>query len=151
VLETVIKAEDNANIKSEKEDILKLCSIVFGEVLKLDLEMTYDPDNKDVYAKFKNWLQCYYNPSMKTMVDHNGRTIWFYGAPGPMVPKGGKSHVRNLKRQLPNAEITKEKVNEAVTQTKVEKEEGRKGTSKSVLKNIIYEGRVTRSMTKRSN
>ncbi len=24
-----------------------------------------------------NWLQCYENPNMNNLVDHNGRTIWF--------------------------------------------------------------------------
>ena len=23
------------------------------------------------------WLQCYYNPEMRNVVDHDGRTMWF--------------------------------------------------------------------------
>ena len=49
----------------------------------------YDPeaDEKD-HSEFAGWLQCYYNPDMKNMVDNNRRTIWFSGPAGPMVPKG---------------------------------------------------------------
>lgn len=41
-------------------------------------------------SKFAAWLQCYYNPSMKKMVDSNRRTIWFNGKPGPLAPSGEK-------------------------------------------------------------
>ena len=37
---------------------------------------------------FQEWLQCYYQPGMKNLVDHQGRTVWFAGNPGPMAPKG---------------------------------------------------------------
>ena len=49
----------------------------------------YDPeaDTKD-YTEFANWLQCYYNPDMKNMVDSNKRTIWFSGPAGPLAPTG---------------------------------------------------------------
>ena len=53
----------------------------------------YDPEGRDLdYSKFSEWLQCYYNPSMKNMADHNKRTIWYHGNPGPMVPKGKEYH-----------------------------------------------------------
>lgn len=36
----------------------------------------YDPEKKD-YSAFEAWLQCYYVDGMKSIRDHNGRTIWF--------------------------------------------------------------------------
>ncbi len=49
----------------------------------------YDPEGKKSdYTAFTDWLQCYYQDGMNNMVDHNGRTIWFKGPAGPMVPKG---------------------------------------------------------------
>ena len=29
------------------------------------------------YRAFMDWLQCYEQPTMSNLVDHNGRTIWF--------------------------------------------------------------------------
>ena len=47
----------------------------------------YDPENRDPdYSKFTEWLQCYYKDGMKNMADHNKRTMWYAGDPGPMVP-----------------------------------------------------------------
>lgn len=66
------------------------------------------------YTGFKSWLQCYFVDGMKSIRDHNGRTmwfkvsahththtrvclldsscndcfVWFQGDPGPMAPKG---------------------------------------------------------------
>ena len=62
----------------------------------------YDPeaDNKD-YSAFSDWLQCYYNPNMKNMVDSNKRTIWFTGPAGPMAPKGiFKDHMHSICKML---------------------------------------------------
>lgn len=36
----------------------------------------YDPEKAD-YSDFKAWLQCYCVDGMKSVWDHNGRTIWF--------------------------------------------------------------------------
>lgn len=36
----------------------------------------YDPEKAD-YSDFKAWLQCYYVDGMKSIRDHNGRTMWF--------------------------------------------------------------------------
>uniref|UniRef100_A0A8C8HPE4 Formamidopyrimidine-DNA glycosylase catalytic domain-containing protein n=1 Tax=Oncorhynchus tshawytscha TaxID=74940 RepID=A0A8C8HPE4_ONCTS len=47
----------------------------------------YDPEKMD-YTDFKSWLQCYCVEGMKSVRDHNGRTMWFKGDPGPMAPKG---------------------------------------------------------------
>ena len=38
----------------------------------------YDPSgNHSDYSAFNDWLQCYYNPEMRNVVDHDGRTMWF--------------------------------------------------------------------------
>lgn len=38
----------------------------------------YDPTgNNTDYSAFVEWLQCYYNPEMRNVVDHDGRTMWF--------------------------------------------------------------------------
>ena len=34
--------------------------------------------SEEDYLVFKNWLQCYDNPLMNNMVDHEKRTIWFH-------------------------------------------------------------------------
>lgn len=36
----------------------------------------YDPEKAD-YSDFQAWLQCYYVDGMKSVRDHNGRTMWF--------------------------------------------------------------------------
>lgn len=36
----------------------------------------YDPEKAD-YSAFEAWLQCYYVDGMRSLRDHNGRTIWF--------------------------------------------------------------------------
>lgn len=36
----------------------------------------YDPEKAD-YSDFEAWLQCYYVDGMKSIRDHNGRTMWF--------------------------------------------------------------------------
>uniref|UniRef100_A0A4W6DHV5 Endonuclease VIII-like 1 DNA binding domain-containing protein n=1 Tax=Lates calcarifer TaxID=8187 RepID=A0A4W6DHV5_LATCA len=46
----------------------------------------YDPAKAD-YSDFEAWLQCYCVDGMKSIRDHNGRTMWFKGDPGPMAPK----------------------------------------------------------------
>lgn len=52
----------------------------------------YDPWGRDKnFAIFIGWLQCYNKPEMKNMGDHNKRTVFYCGDPGPMVPKGKPS------------------------------------------------------------
>ena len=70
-------------------DILLLCNIVTLEVLKLDKGKNYDPQESD--QSFSSWLQCYYVDGMKNLKDSHGRTIWFDGDPGPMVPKNSRA------------------------------------------------------------
>ncbi|XP_036825271.1 endonuclease 8-like 1 isoform X4 [Oncorhynchus mykiss] len=80
---------DRAAVKedeSETPDLLRLCHTVPLEVIKLGGK-GYDPEKMD-YTDFKSWLQCYCVKGMKSVRDHNGRTMWFKGDPGPMAPKG---------------------------------------------------------------
>ena len=70
-------------------DLLLLCNIVTLEVLKLDKGKNYDPQETD--QSFSSWLQCYYVDGMKNLKDGNGRTIWFSGEPGPLVPKNARA------------------------------------------------------------
>ncbi|NWU90543.1 NEIL1 Endonuclease, partial [Upupa epops] len=71
----------------ESPDLLELCHTVPMEVVEAEKNLL-DPAHPDNYAAFKNWLQCYLVPGMNSLRDHNGRTIWFQGEPGPMAPKG---------------------------------------------------------------
>ncbi|XP_077372952.1 endonuclease 8-like 1 isoform X4 [Festucalex cinctus] len=76
-------------MKDEHADLLRLCHTVPMEVVHLGGK-GYDPEKAD-YSEFEAWLQCYYVDGMKSIRDHNGRTIWFKGDPGPMAPKDSKS------------------------------------------------------------
>ncbi|XP_070687066.1 endonuclease 8-like 1 [Pempheris klunzingeri] len=86
------KSSDRANqkrVEGETGDLLRLCHTVPLEVVSLGGK-GYDPEKAD-YSDFEAWLQCYYVDGMKSVRDHNGRTMWFKGEPGPMVPKDSKS------------------------------------------------------------
>ncbi|NXS58304.1 NEIL1 Endonuclease, partial [Brachypteracias leptosomus] len=76
-------------LKRENPDLLELCHSVPMEVIAAEKNL-FDPSDSDNYAAFKNWLQCYLVPGMSSLRDHNGRTVWFQGEPGPMAPKGQK-------------------------------------------------------------
>jgi len=86
----VLEPLSEGRVKSEDPDILELCNIVAKEVLSLDKGKNYDPDSEGSENNFSAWLQCYYVVGMKNLQDHNGRTIWFAGDPGPMVPANAK-------------------------------------------------------------
>ncbi|XP_062439418.1 endonuclease 8-like 1 isoform X3 [Rhea pennata] len=77
-------------LKRDNPDLLELCHTVPMEVVKMGGK-GYDPEHSDDSTAFKNWLQCYAVPGMCSLRDSNGRTIWFQGEPGPMVPKGAKT------------------------------------------------------------
>ncbi|XP_043201559.1 endonuclease 8-like 1 [Amphibalanus amphitrite] len=55
-------------------------------------------EGKEEVDAFEEWLQCYYQPGMKNLVDHQGRTVWFAGSPGPMVPKARKQRHESSKK-----------------------------------------------------
>lgn len=84
-----IKDEDDKG-RAKNPDILDLCHIVPTEVLSLDKGKNYDPDAEQSESRFSSWLQCYYVEGMNNLQDGNGRTMWFEGEPGPMVPKNAK-------------------------------------------------------------
>ncbi|XP_061577783.1 endonuclease 8-like 1 isoform X2 [Cololabis saira] len=76
-------------MKQEEGDLIRLCHTVPLEVIGLGGK-GYDPEKAD-YSAFKAWLRCYYVDGMKSIRDHNGRTMWFTGDPGSMAPKNSKS------------------------------------------------------------
>jgi len=81
--------DSKKNVKVEAADLLNLCHTVPLEVVNLGGK-GYDPEKRD-YSDFQAWLKCYYVDGMKSIRDHNGRTMWFSGDPGPMAPKDAKS------------------------------------------------------------
>lgn len=79
-------------------DLLDYCSIVPNEVMMLK-GVGYDPsDSNSDYSLFQKWLQCYNNPVMDNLIDHDGRTIWFQGQVGILAPKGEKSKSRHVRK-----------------------------------------------------
>nr|XP_054756591.1 endonuclease 8-like 1 [Lytechinus pictus] len=92
--------------KGEQPDLLHLCHTVPLEVIAIGAG-GYTADGKaSDYSDFMKWLQCYYQDGMKNMVDHNARTIWFSGPPGPMTPKDEKSRNIRSPKKRPKATDT---------------------------------------------
>ncbi|XP_029010100.1 endonuclease 8-like 1 isoform X2 [Betta splendens] len=83
------KKSDKVKEEDETSDLLRMCHMVPLEVVNLGGK-GYDPAKAD-YSGFMSWLQCYAVEGMNCLQDHNGRTMWFKGDPGPMVPKGSRS------------------------------------------------------------
>ncbi|XP_067020159.1 endonuclease 8-like 1 isoform X2 [Acropora muricata] len=116
------------NGKVEKNpDILDLCNIVPKEVVNLPGK-GYDPTgNNSDYSAFMEWLQCYYNPEMRNVVDHDGRTMWFKGETGPLVPKDAKSRgmqkarKRKAKKEQKGTDDAEIKMEEQVPPSKKQK------------------------------
>uniref|UniRef100_A0AAY5K5S3 Endonuclease VIII-like 1 DNA binding domain-containing protein n=2 Tax=Esox lucius TaxID=8010 RepID=A0AAY5K5S3_ESOLU len=105
---TTVKEEtDVEKLKEEvtETDLLSLCNSVPLEVIKLGGK-GYDPEKND-YSEFKAWLRCYYVEGMRSIRDHNGRTIWFKGDPGPLTPKVSKSP--KAKKRLKNEDVAGKK------------------------------------------
>lgn len=95
-------------------------------MILIQYDVDHDPEDE---ANFMNWLQCYYQDGMNNLVDHNGRTIWFKGPPGPMKPANsktrGKRSSSSTKKKESNDEepaIKKEKKESVKKGKKVEKE-----------------------------
>ncbi|TSM52282.1 Endonuclease 8-like 1 [Bagarius yarrelli] len=101
--------------KTKSQDLLSLCHTIPFEVVNLGGK-GYDPVNRD-YTTFISWLQCYSVDGMNSVRDHNKRTIWFKGVPGPMAPKG----LRQIKTKI----TRRQKVN---TKTKVTSKPQRKSS-----------------------
>ncbi|XP_050401786.1 endonuclease 8-like 1 [Patella vulgata] len=110
VLEELVdtNCSGDTKIKKENGDVLELCNRLALEVVQLGATV-YNPSPDEDHSKFTAWLQCYYNPGMKNMVDHNKRTIWYAGDAGPMVPKdiktkGMKKRAAQIKEEMTTTE-----------------------------------------------
>lgn len=67
------------NSKVPFDEILRQSHHFYSEVIQCFVALGgkgYDPEKAD-YSDFKAWLQCYYVDGMKSIRDHNGRTMWF--------------------------------------------------------------------------
>uniref|UniRef100_A0A3P9II67 Endonuclease 8-like 1 n=1 Tax=Oryzias latipes TaxID=8090 RepID=A0A3P9II67_ORYLA len=128
------KRAKKKEVKQEAGDLLRLCHTVPLEVISLGGK-GYDPEKSD-YSAFQAWLQCYYVDGMKSIRDHNGRTMWFKGDPGPMAPKNSKSP--KAKKRIKNEDDhdytnKKKKIrsqSKSATKKKAVKEEGPTETTK---------------------
>ena len=132
----VVKKED----EDRKLDVLDLCHIVPKEVLSLNKGKNYNPDFEESDKSFGQWLQCYYVEGMNNLQDGNGRTMWFSGEPGPMVPKNAKvvgrkggtgskvpqSGVKEEKEEKPKPKRSKPQPKEAVKPKKFKEEKEEK-------------------------
>ena len=92
VLEPLRIKEENEDDKGrvKSPDFLDLCHSVPIEVLSLDKGKNYDPDAEQSDQSFSSWLQCYNVEGMNNLQDGKGRTMWFEGEPGPMVPTNSR-------------------------------------------------------------
>ncbi|XP_016145763.1 endonuclease 8-like 1 isoform X1 [Sinocyclocheilus grahami] len=107
---TVVESTDKTGkkvVKAETPDLLSLCHTVPLEVVQLG-ENGYAPA-KGKYSVLQAWMRCYSVDGMNSLGDHNGRTIWFKGDPGPLVPKGAKSRKIMWKRQKDDHDYTDSK------------------------------------------
>ena len=86
--EVLESLDDEGDLKNP--DVLDLCNVVMKEVLSLNKGKNYDPDFETSDKTFSEWLQCYYVEGMNNLQDGHGRTMWFQGEPGPMVPKNAR-------------------------------------------------------------
>ncbi|XP_068927232.1 endonuclease 8-like 1 isoform X2 [Petaurus breviceps papuanus] len=84
--------------KLENPDLLELCHSVPMEVIQLGGK-GYGSDREDEFSAFRAWLRCYSVSGMSCLRDRHGRTIWFQGDPGPLAPKGKKSHKKHVKEE----------------------------------------------------
>ncbi|XP_054589011.1 endonuclease 8-like 1 isoform X3 [Nothobranchius furzeri] len=116
------KKSKKKTMNQESGDLLRLCHTIPLEVVSLGGK-GYDPEKTD-YSTFMAWLQCYYVDGMKTMRDHNGRTMWFQGDPGPMAPKGSKSPKpkKRVKKEDDHDYTEKEKATESRCESTTKKQ-----------------------------
>nr|XP_019934867.1 PREDICTED: endonuclease 8-like 1 isoform X2 [Paralichthys olivaceus] len=125
-------------VKKEEEaaaaDLLRLCHTVPLEVVNQGGK-GYDPEKAD-YSDFKAWLQCYYVDGMKSIRDHNGRTMWFKGDPGPMAPKDSKSlkAKKRTKKEDDHDYTQKKKVARGGSESTTKKKAGKQETATKRVK-----------------
>ncbi|XP_059512461.1 endonuclease 8-like 1 isoform X2 [Myotis daubentonii] len=84
--------------KLQNPDLLELCHSVPKEVVQLGGKGYGQARGEEDFAPFRAWLRCYGTVGMRSLRDRHGRTIWFQGDPGPLAPKGGKSHKKKSSR-----------------------------------------------------
>jgi len=102
-----IKTE-NLKIEDSKIcDPLYLCHALSHEVLALGGGYNVENGLKEM-SSFNDWLQCYQNPSMSNLTDRHKRTIWFYGEPGPLVPKNAKTRKPSKRSSNSETKVPKE-------------------------------------------
>ncbi|XP_035883559.1 endonuclease 8-like 1 isoform X1 [Phyllostomus discolor] len=90
--------------KLQNPDLLELCHSVPKEVVQLGGKGYGQEIGEEDFAAFRAWLQCYGIAGMSSLRDRHGRTIWFQGDPGPLAPRGDKSHKKKSKRSQPGPE-----------------------------------------------
>ncbi|XP_045704468.1 endonuclease 8-like 1 isoform X2 [Phyllostomus hastatus] len=90
--------------KLQNPDLLELCHSVPKEVVQLGGKGYGQESGEEDFAAFRAWLQCYGMAGMSSLRDRHGRTIWFQGDPGPLAPRGNKSHKKKSKRSQPGPE-----------------------------------------------
>ncbi|XP_024119537.1 endonuclease 8-like 1 isoform X1 [Oryzias melastigma] len=135
------KGAKKKEVKQDAGDLLRLCHTVPLEVISLGGK-GYDPEKSD-YSAFQAWLQCYYVDGMKSIRDHNGRTMWFKGDPGPMAPKNSKSPQakKRIKKEDDHDYTTKKKKarnqSESTTKKKAVKEERVIKENKEQAKEVV--------------
>ncbi|XP_059172497.1 endonuclease 8-like 1 [Physella acuta] len=90
------KVSASGKLTAQAQELLRLCHTIPLEVVQLGstkytLSEMYVKGEENGEQGFDDWLQCYYQPGMKNMVDHNKRTMWFSGPAGPLAPPESKS------------------------------------------------------------
>ncbi|XP_004712103.1 endonuclease 8-like 1 isoform X2 [Echinops telfairi] len=94
--------------KLQNPDLLELCHSVPKEVVQLGGKGYGAESGEQDFAAFRAWLRCYSVPGMRSLRDRHGRTIWFQGDPGPLVPKGHKARAKKPRETQPDTEDGKE-------------------------------------------
>jgi len=101
--------EPMKKVKSETKDdldFLTLINTLANEVVGLGFDGGYFSETKDKWESgFGQWLQCYFKDGMKSIKDHNGRTMWFKGEPGPMAPSSNSEGRKKAKKEVSKRQI----------------------------------------------
>jgi len=134
----------------KKPDVLDLCTIVPSEVLTLNKGRNYDPDFEQSDQTFGEWLQCYYVEGMNNLQDGNGRTMWFEGEPGPLVPKNARVVGRKggTGSKVPQSGNVKVEVKEEIEEKPIKGKGKPKSKKKDIVKKEVKEDIKTETIIK---
>jgi len=134
----------------KKPDVLDLCTIVPSEVLTLNKGRNYDPDFEQSDQTFGEWLQCYYVEGMNNLQDGNGRTMWFEGEPGPLVPKNARVVGRKggTGSKVPQSGNVKVEVKEEIEEKPIKGKGKPKSKKKDIVKKEVKEDIKTEPIIK---